>query len=66
MADLKPRWISPREQMPERGQRVDWVDSSGNETIGGKFAGVWLLPDTPGQPTMYIYYLPTFWRPARE
>ena len=52
-------WLLPSKVLPERGQKVDWIDHGGEEVLGGTYDGVWFLPDG-----MYIYYVPMFWRPA--
>jgi hypothetical protein len=55
-------WTPTDRRLPERGQRVDWISPGGEQVDGGTFAGgaVWLLPGGG----MYVYYRPTFWRPA--
>ena len=51
-------WIAPHERLPERGQLVDWLTSTGNQVTGGRYDGLWFLPGG-----VYAYYTPTFWRP---
>jgi hypothetical protein len=54
-------WTPTTQRLPQRDQRVDWIDPSGEAVYGGMFAGgVWLLPGGAG----YVDYTPTFWRPA--
>lgn len=55
-------WYKPEDKEPSNGQVVDWLDSTGYQITGGKFNnGLWLLPCG-----VYIYYMPTFWRPNND
>lgn len=56
-------WIATKTQMPAPNQAVDWISPSGQQVNGGRYVGgvIWYPPDGD----MYIYYLPTFWRPAQ-
>lgn len=57
-------WTNTQYQLPERGQKVDWISPGGEQVNGGTFQGglIWYPPDSP----MYVYYTPAFWRPAKE
>jgi hypothetical protein len=61
MAD--DRWEPTRDSTPtEVGERVDWIAPSGEVVLGGRYErGLWFLPGG----RMYVYYTPTFWRPAQ-
>lgn len=56
-------WTNTSLMRPHRGQRVDWIAPDGRQIDGGTFNGVWNLP---GEPSMYVYYTPIMWRPAKE
>lgn len=55
----EPNWISPKDMMPQNNQNVFWMDSTGRVTEGIYYRNLWWFADK----TMYIYYLPKFWRP---
>lgn len=53
-------WISPSRELPSDNQAVSWLRSTGEQTDGVYYRGLWFVGDLNG---MYIYYTPTFWRP---
>lgn len=57
-------WTNPQHKLPERGQKVDWISPGGEQVNGGTFEGgaIWFPPES----TMYVYYTPAFWRPAKS
>lgn len=61
MSTKTEHWNATNRILPERGQRVDWLQGDGEIVQGGTHQGVWLLPDG-----MYVYYTPQFWRPNEE
>ncbi len=61
---MEQRWTPTSDRLPEKGQLVDWIAPGGEQVDGGKYGGgaVWFLP---GDNPMYVYYRPTYWRPAQ-
>lgn len=57
-------WIPTKDKVPEKGQNVDWISPGGEQVNGGRFEGglIWFLPGGD----MYVYYTPTYWRPAQK
>ena len=62
---MTAEWIRTADRRPELNQRVDWIAPGGGQVDGGTYAGglVWFLP---GNDSMYVYYIPAYWRPAKE
>lgn len=55
-------WFSPKDRLPNSGQKVTWMDSTGRPTDGVYYRRLWFLDDM----SMYIYYEPTSWKPREE
>jgi hypothetical protein len=56
-------WTALVLRVPEEGQKVDWITGDGQQVDGGRYVrGLWFLPP---DHSMYAYYVPTLWRPAK-
>lgn len=60
MNDSDSDWNRPDVILPRDGEKVEWLDSSGRSVTGTYHHNRWFIGD------IYVYYTPTFWRPARE
>lgn len=61
MTSEKQNWTATSNQLPMRGQKVEWIAPSG-EVCEGIYDHVWLLKGSG----MHVYYTPAFWRALEE
>jgi len=54
------RWFQTESLKPTKGQKVDWMMSTGEIVKSGTYQGLWMLPNSE----VYVYYTPRYWRPA--
>lgn len=54
-------WFSPKHKLPPEGVVVDALNSAGQMTQLKLRKGLWWFADD----SMYVYYVPTFWRLIR-
>lgn len=55
-------WFSPKDKLPPHGEVVDTLNSAGQMTQLKRVGNLWFFADG----SMYVYYLPTFWRVRRS
>lgn len=53
-------WISPKNGLPPMGEVVWAMDSTGHIQQLLFDRNLWWFPDR----SMYVYYVPTFWKPV--
>lgn len=56
-------WTPTQQQLPTKGQKIEWISPGGLHERGKYLGGVIWMPE--GSP-MYVYYTPQFWRPVQE
>lgn len=59
---MDERWFRPDDQLPKDGEIVDVMLSNGRTTQLKRSGRLWFVPDG----SMYVYYEPTFWKPAAD
>lgn len=52
-------WYRPDRYLPADGEEVETMDSGGHVQTLVFESNLWWFPDR----SMYVYYVPTFWRP---